>query len=122
MLLTIYCITVPGVITDLTVADIGIQFIGISWNPPAVPNGFITSYEIAYGEYKNAGPHDNIINTTNTHYTIEGLLPNTSYDINVRAYTNIGAGEWTSTPILFTSKIRKLCYIPLIIISHLFLT
>ena len=110
MLLTIYCITVPGVITDLTVTDIGIQFIGISWSPPAVPNGLITSYEIAYGEYNNAGPYDNIINTTNTHYTIEGLLPNTSYNISVRAYTNIGAGGWTSTPILFTSKIRKPVY------------
>lgn len=75
-----------------------------------MPNGLITSYEIAYGEYNNAGPYDEIINTTNTHYTIEGLLPNTSYNISVRAYTNIGAGGWTSTPILFTSKIRKPVY------------
>ena len=68
--------------------------ISISWNPPPIPNGIITVYEIRYRESTSTGPY-NITNTTNTQYSIVGLIPNTSYAIGVRAYTSIGPGEWT---------------------------
>ena len=66
----------------------------IVWNPPTMPNGIITVYEIRYRESSSTGPY-NITNTTNTQYNIVGLIPNTSYTIEVRAYTSIGPGEWT---------------------------
>ena len=69
-------------------------YISISWNPPTIPNGIITVYEIRYRESTSTGPY-NITNTTNTQYSIVGLIPNTSYTIGVRAYTSIGPGEWT---------------------------
>ena len=68
--------------------------INILWNPPTIPNGIITVYEIRYRESTSTGPY-NITNTTNTYYSIVGLIPNTSYTIGVRAYTSIGPGEWT---------------------------
>ena len=68
--------------------------ISISWNPPTIPNGIITVYEIRYRESTSTGPY-NITNTINTQYSIVGLIPNTSYTIGVRAHTSTGPGEWT---------------------------
>ena len=68
--------------------------INVIWNPPTIPNGNITVYEIRYREYASTGPYT-ISTTTNTKYSIVGLIPNTSYTIGVRAYTSIGPGEWT---------------------------
>ena len=79
--------------------------ISISWNPPTIPNGIITVYEIRYRESTGTGPY-NITNTTNTEYSIIGLIPNTSYTIGVRAYTSIGPGEWTDREFN-TAQIRK---------------
>ena len=79
--------------------------ITIEWNPPTIPNGIITVYEIRYRESTSTGPY-NITNTTNTYYSIVGLIPNTSYTIGVRAYTSIGPGEWTQRESS-TIQIRK---------------
>ena len=85
----------PGVVSDLQVINVGIDTISISWNIPTIPNGIITVYEIRYREPNNNGLY-NITNTTNTQYSIEGLLPNTNYTIEVRAYTSIGPGDWSN--------------------------
>ena len=79
--------------------------INITWNIPTVPNGVIIIYEIRYRESNSNGPY-NMTNTTNTQYSIGGLLPNTNYTIGVRAYTSAGAGEWSDTQIP-TSNIRR---------------
>ena len=82
--------------------------INIVWNPPTIPNGIITVYEIRYRESTSTGPY-NITNTTNTQYSnvsIVGLIPNTSYTIGVRAYTSIGPGEWTDREYTM-AQIRK---------------
>uniref|UniRef100_A0A1X7THK6 Fibronectin type-III domain-containing protein n=1 Tax=Amphimedon queenslandica TaxID=400682 RepID=A0A1X7THK6_AMPQE len=85
--------SIPGVITDLRHGKLPTA-INIVWNPPTIPNGIITAHEIRYRESTSTGPY-NIANTTNTYYSIVGLIPNTSYTIGVRAYTSIGPGEWT---------------------------
>ena len=82
-------------ISNLTQRNASLTKINISWNPPTIPNGIITVYEIRYRESTSTGPY-NITNTTNTYYSIVGLIPNTSYTIGVRAYTSIGPGEWTN--------------------------
>ena len=79
--------------------------INFIWNPPTIPNGIITVYGIRYRESTSTGPY-NITNTTNTNYSIVGLIPNTSYTIGVRAYTSIGPGEWTDEEYT-TAQIRK---------------
>uniref|UniRef100_A0A1X7TIC4 Uncharacterized protein n=1 Tax=Amphimedon queenslandica TaxID=400682 RepID=A0A1X7TIC4_AMPQE len=91
--------SIPGLISDLY-ARVPTK-ISISWNPPTIPNGIITVYEIRYRESTSTGPYT-ITNTTNTYYSIVGLIPNTSYTIGVRAYTSVGPGEWTNE--LFTTK------------------
>uniref|UniRef100_A0A1X7TV22 Fibronectin type-III domain-containing protein n=1 Tax=Amphimedon queenslandica TaxID=400682 RepID=A0A1X7TV22_AMPQE len=105
--------SIPGVITDLILARPPTEII-ITWNPPTTPNGIITVYEIKYRESTSTGPY-NITNTTNTYYSIVGLIPNTSYTIGVRAYTSIGPGEWThreyttiEIPVIETFSITKL--------------
>uniref|UniRef100_A0A1X7TV44 protein-tyrosine-phosphatase n=1 Tax=Amphimedon queenslandica TaxID=400682 RepID=A0A1X7TV44_AMPQE len=85
--------SIPGVTSNLVYAK-NPDAISIVWNPPTIPNGIITVYEIRYRESTSTGPY-NITNTTNTYYSIVGLIPNTSYTIEVRAYTSIGPGEWT---------------------------
>uniref|UniRef100_A0A1X7VB07 Uncharacterized protein n=1 Tax=Amphimedon queenslandica TaxID=400682 RepID=A0A1X7VB07_AMPQE len=87
--------SIPGVIFDLMQTNATLTEINISWNPPTIPNGIITVYEIRYRESTSTGPY-NITNTTNTYYSIVGLIPNTSYTVGVRAYTSIGPGEWTN--------------------------
>ena len=79
--------------------------LNISWSPPTTPNGIITVYEIRYRESTSTGPY-NMTNTTNTQYSIVGLIPNTSYTIGVRAYTSVGPGEWANITFS-TVDIRK---------------
>ena len=83
---------VSGLIADLIEISATLTEISISWSTKT-PNGIITVYEIRYRESTSTGPY-NITNTTNTQYSIVGLIPNTSYTIGVRAYTSVGPGEW----------------------------
>ena len=99
---------VPGVVSDLQVINVGIDTISITWNIPTIPNGIITVYEIRYRESNNNGLY-NITNTTNTQYSIEGLLPNTNYTIEVRAYTSIDPGDWNIVT-MSTNQICKIIY------------
>ena len=98
-------------ISDLVHARVPTRII-IFWYPPTISNGIITVYEIRYRESTSTGPY-NITNTTNTQYSIVGLIPNTSYTIGVRAYTSIGPGEWTDRKYT-TAQIRKELNITLI--------
>ena len=95
--------TDPGMISDLMQTSATLTEIGITWNPPKMPNGIITVYEIRYGE-SNAY---NVTNTTKTQYSIVGLIPNTSYTLGVRAYTSVGPGEWIDEEYS-SAKIRKI--------------
>ena len=98
-------------VSDLIQSGIEIQVINITWNIPTAPNGVIIIYEILYRESNSNGPY-NLTNTTNTQYSIGGLLPNTKYIIGVRAYTSVGPGEWSDTQISTSknSDITYLCY------------
>ena len=90
----------PGVVSNLQQSSVGTDKIDITWSTPTEPNGVITVYEIRYR--KSNG--DGLVNTTNTQYSIEGLLPNTNYTIDVRAYTSIGPGDWSSIMASTTGK------------------
>ena len=81
-------------VSDLTQSGTEAQVINISWKVPTMPNGVIVMYEIHYRESNSNGPY-NMTNTTNTQYSIGGLLPNTNYTIGVRAYTSVRPGEWS---------------------------
>ena len=91
----IFCLIVPSAIDGLIVNNYSPYSLGILWSPPLSPNGIITVYEIRYRESTSNGPY-NISKTTNTQYSVVGLIPNTSYTIGVRAYTSVGSGGWTN--------------------------
>ncbi|XP_017266416.1 receptor-type tyrosine-protein phosphatase F isoform X7 [Kryptolebias marmoratus] len=64
----------------------------LTWEPPllAERNGKIVNYVVVYRDINNQ--QDNTSHTTDTHMTIEGLNPDTTYDIRVQAFTSKGGG------------------------------
>ncbi|MEQ2168556.1 hypothetical protein GOODEAATRI_015822, partial [Goodea atripinnis] len=64
----------------------------LTWEPPNLKerNGKITHYMVVYRDINNQ--QDNTSRTTDTHLAIEGLNPDTTYDIRVQAFTSKGAG------------------------------
>lgn len=76
------------------VADmIGSRFVILSWLPPAVPNGVITSYTVTYnltGESSTS-----LLFQAGEQYTIPGLNPYSYYQFTVFASTILGDGPPT---------------------------
>ena len=100
------CLSEPGVVSDLMSSGSDVDQISITWNQPSIPNGIITVYELRYRKSDSSDSFIYVNGTTNTQHIIDGLLPNTSYTVGVRAYTIAGPGEWTDETIM-TSDIRK---------------
>uniref|UniRef100_A0A8C1JSB4 Receptor-type tyrosine-protein phosphatase F n=1 Tax=Cyprinus carpio TaxID=7962 RepID=A0A8C1JSB4_CYPCA len=64
----------------------------LAWDPPPLPerNGKIIRYVVVY---RDINSHQNQTNgTVETQMTIQGLQPDTTYDIRVRAFTGKGGG------------------------------
>ncbi|XP_068077734.1 protein tyrosine phosphatase receptor type Fa isoform X5 [Danio rerio] len=64
----------------------------LAWDPPPLPerNGKIVRYVVVY---RDINSHQNQTNgTADTEMTIQGLKPDTTYDIRVRAFTGKGGG------------------------------
>uniref|UniRef100_A0A673JGT6 Receptor-type tyrosine-protein phosphatase F n=1 Tax=Sinocyclocheilus rhinocerous TaxID=307959 RepID=A0A673JGT6_9TELE len=64
----------------------------LAWDPPPLPerNGKIIRYVVVY---RDINSHQNQTNgTAETQMTIQGLQPDTTYDIRVRAFTGKGGG------------------------------
>ena len=80
--------------------------INITWNQPSIPNGIIIVYEIRYRVSDNSDSFIYVNGTRNTQHIIDGLIPDTSYTVGVRAYTIAGPGEWTDETAM-TFDIRK---------------
>ena len=82
------------------VADvIGSRFVILSWLPPAVPNGVITSYTVSYNL---TGVSTSVVVQTGEQFTIPGLDPYSYYQFTVFASTAIGDGPPTLPIILRT--------------------
>ena len=94
MLTNLIVIIEPGVVSDLQLSGVSIDLIIVRWNIPTIPNGVIIMYAVRYRESISNSPY-NMTNTTNTQYSIGGLLPYNNYTIGVRAYTSVGPGEWS---------------------------
>lgn len=64
----------------------------LTWDPPplAERNGKIVKYMVVYRDINSQ--HNNTNSTTETQLTIEGLAPDTTYDIKVQAFTSKGEG------------------------------
>ncbi|XP_031520360.1 receptor-type tyrosine-protein phosphatase F [Papio anubis] len=64
----------------------------LAWDPPVLAerNGRIISYTVVFRDINSQQELQNV--TTDTHFTLSGLKPDTTYDIKVRAWTSKGSG------------------------------
>ncbi|XP_033838171.1 receptor-type tyrosine-protein phosphatase F [Periophthalmus magnuspinnatus] len=81
-----------GFPTNLQVTGLTQSSTQLTWEPPllAERNGKIVYYMVVYRDINSQQNSTN--KTTENHMTIQGLSPDTTYDIRVQAYTSKGAG------------------------------
>ena len=71
----------------------------VSWNEvdQIDRNGIITVYEIIYQPQESYDRIERLQNTTSRSITLAGLHEYASYDIQVRAFTEVGPGTFSPT-------------------------
>lgn len=84
---TILLLAVPAdAPQNLQVQTTASDSIKLKWESPSNPNGVIITYSITWS------PDNGTVDTPLTTYTLNGLLPCTTYTISVRAATSKGYG------------------------------
>ncbi|RLV90958.1 hypothetical protein DV515_00014267 [Chloebia gouldiae] len=88
----------PQILEASNVTSMSVQF---GWLPPVLAerNGAIVKYTVAYRE---AGSPGNLLEkdlppSPENSYTLNGLKPNTAYDVKIRAHTSKGPGPYSPT-------------------------
>ncbi|KAJ7399952.1 hypothetical protein BTVI_109795 [Pitangus sulphuratus] len=88
----------PQILEASNVTAMSVQF---GWLPPVLAerNGAIVKYTVAYRE---AGSPGNLLEkdlppSPENSYTLNGLKPNTAYDVKIRAHTSKGPGPYSPT-------------------------
>ncbi|XP_035273473.1 receptor-type tyrosine-protein phosphatase delta-like isoform X9 [Anguilla anguilla] len=72
----------------------------ISWEPPplAERNGAVVKYGLQYRDPEGpAGPAELLISTPESSVTLDGLKPDTAYDVKMCAFTSKGPGPYSPT-------------------------
>ncbi|XP_078791223.1 receptor-type tyrosine-protein phosphatase F isoform X2 [Oryzias latipes] len=84
--------TPSGYPTNLQVTGLTQSSTRLTWEPPLLPerNGRIVSYVVVYRDINSQQNSTN--RTTDTQMNIQGLNPDTTYDIRVQAFTSKGGG------------------------------
>ncbi|XP_068449268.1 protein tyrosine phosphatase receptor type Fa isoform X1 [Clinocottus analis] len=77
---------------NLSVVGLTATSTNLAWEPPplAERNGKMVKYAVVYRDINSQ--HNNTNSTTETQMTVQGLQPDTTYDIRVQAFTSKGAG------------------------------
>lgn len=77
---------------NLSVVGLTATSTSLAWDPPplAERNGKIVKYIVVYRDINSQ--QNNTNSTTETQLTIQGLQPDTTYDIRVQAFTSKGGG------------------------------
>ncbi|XP_040926318.1 protein tyrosine phosphatase receptor type Fa isoform X3 [Betta splendens] len=77
---------------NLSVVGLTATSTKLSWDAPplAERNGKIVKYMVVFRDINSQ--HNNTNTTTETHMTIQGLQPDTTYDFKVQAFTSKGGG------------------------------
>ncbi|XP_061457968.1 receptor-type tyrosine-protein phosphatase S [Rhineura floridana] len=88
----------PQILEAGNVTSKSVQF---NWMPPVLAerNGVIVKYTVAYREASSSGkPQEKELPPSpENSYTLNGLKPNTAYDVKIRAHTSIGPGPYSPT-------------------------
>ncbi|KAM6938873.1 protein tyrosine phosphatase receptor type Fa [Lycodopsis pacificus] len=77
---------------NLSVVGLTATSTNLAWEPPplAERNGKIVKYAVVYRDINSQ--HNNTNSTTETQMTVQGLQPDTTYDIRVQGFTSKGGG------------------------------
>ncbi|XP_029104960.1 receptor-type tyrosine-protein phosphatase S-like isoform X9 [Scleropages formosus] len=90
----------PHISEGTNVTCCSVQF---SWLPPVLAerNGIITEYTVAFKEAGSTGaPRELTLPTSESTCTLNGLNPDTAYDVKIRAHTSVGPGPY-SPPVQY---------------------
>uniref|UniRef100_A0AAQ5Z3F8 Receptor-type tyrosine-protein phosphatase F n=1 Tax=Amphiprion ocellaris TaxID=80972 RepID=A0AAQ5Z3F8_AMPOC len=93
---------------NLSVVGLTATSTKLAWDPPplAERNGKIVKYVVVYRDINSH--HNNTNITTETQMTVQGLQPDTTYDIRVQAFTSKGGGPISPSiqnlPSVFTKN------------------
>ena len=78
---------VPSEPQSMEIVAVTSSSVTLQWKSPETPNGVITQYSILYNGINITNFGNNMLMDT-----IEGLSPDTVYDVQLRAHTGAGAG------------------------------
>ena len=95
---------VPSEPLSLVVFSVTSNSVTLQWVSPETPNGVITHYYILYNGTEITNFGNNMLMDT-----IEGLLPDTVYVLQLRAHTKVGAGPPSNLTVV-TCKLFRLLY------------
>lgn len=88
----------PQILEASNVTSKSVQF---SWLPPVLAerNGVIVKYTVAYREagFSGSPQEKELPPSPENSYTLNGLKPNTAYDVKIRAHTIKGPGPYSPT-------------------------
>ena len=93
------------------VVSITTRSVTLQWMSPENTNSVITQYSIQYGDtvIDNFGSK---VNTSDTSVgTVEGLSPDTEYELKLSAHTSVGAGPTCSLTVKTCKLIIQNCCI-----------
>ena len=93
---------VPSEPCSLAVFFVTSSSVTLQWMSPETPNGVITQYSILYNGTNITDFGNNMLMDT-----IEGLLPDTVYVLQLRAHTKVGPGPPSNLTIV-TCKLLML--------------
>ena len=87
---------------NVTVASKTSTTLLVTWLPPAIPNGVLTSYEVYYRGLSSVNPVlpsfyqalSVTLSTVSTSIELVNLVPYSDYTLSVRALTSGGPGEY----------------------------
>ena len=82
---------IPSGVIGLRVADFGLHYVDIEWEPPKYPRGIIVNYEISYLGTRDYDPNFKHSKTFNVSgdinlYNVSELYPASSYTFHVKVY------------------------------------
>ena len=91
------CLVPSGAPQNFTAIGLSPTSVRLQWDPPAKRHrhGNISLYEIVHRSRSHL-LDDVATNCTELSTRIDGLLPNTDYSFQLRAYTSKGPGPWNN--------------------------
>ena len=92
----------PGPVASFSASPVSATSVEISWTPPLVPNGVLTSYHVEYQSATGSDISDNgeiDLSVSTTSYNMTGLEENTLYHFTVSAETSAGRGEGSTLSV-----------------------